>query len=113
MLELLDCLSLIHVFMESLPQAVIQAGAIVFKSVVSNNEQCFYDKNTLEDWFDQAQQRIYEHLNSKYYFILHIHLFIDANRLATTTTTTDEPANHLVFLIYLVYVMNGKVTNGI
>ena len=65
MLKLHDCLSLIHIFMESLPQAVIQAGAIVFKSVVSNNEQCFYDKQTLEDWFVQAQQMNYKNLNSK------------------------------------------------
>ena len=65
MLKLHDCLSLIHIFMESLPQAVIQAGAIVFKSVVSNNEQCFYDKQTLEDWFVQAQQLNYKYLNSK------------------------------------------------
>ena len=65
MLKLHDCLSLIHIFMESLPQAVIQAGAIVFKSVVSNNEQCFYDKRTLEDWFQQAQQLNYKYLNSK------------------------------------------------
>ena len=65
MLKLHDCLSLIHIFMESLPQAVIQAGAIVFKSVVSNNEQCFYDKQTLEDWFVQAQQQDFKYLNSK------------------------------------------------
>ncbi len=64
MLKLLDSLSLIHTFMESLPQAVIQAGAIVFKSVVSNNEQCFYDKTTLEDWIQQANSKDYKFLNS-------------------------------------------------
>ena len=70
MLQLLDCLSLIHTFMESLPQAVIQAGALVFKSVVSNNEQCFYDKSTLEDWISQAFFKDYAQLNSKKYFVL-------------------------------------------
>ena len=65
MLKLLDCLSLIHTFMESLPQAIMQAGAIVFKSVVSNNEQCFYNKYTLEDWINQAFFKDYALLNSK------------------------------------------------
>ena len=65
MLKLLDGLSLIHIFMESLPQAVIQAGAIVFESVVSNNEQCFYDKTTLEDWIQQAFHKYYANLESK------------------------------------------------
>ena len=36
--------------MESLPQAVLQAGAIIFKSVVNNDQQCFYGKKQLETW---------------------------------------------------------------
>ena len=50
---LLDCLSLIHTFIESLPQAVLQAGAIVAKTVINNERQCFYPKETLERWLDE------------------------------------------------------------
>ena len=39
--------------MESLPQAVLQAGAIVVKSVVNNDRQCFYNKNILENWIER------------------------------------------------------------
>ena len=50
---LLESLSLIHIFMESLPQAVLQAGAIVVKSVVNNDKQCFYHKSLLENWIGE------------------------------------------------------------
>ena len=53
-LDLLNCLSLIHTFMESLPHAVLQAGAIVVKTVVNNNQQCFYPKEAFEKWTDDA-----------------------------------------------------------
>ena len=56
-LTLLDCLSLIHTFVESLPHAVIQAGAIVVKTVINNDRQCFYPKETLLRWFQQAHGR--------------------------------------------------------
>ena len=53
-LILLDSFSLIHTFMESLPQAVLQAGAIVVKSLVNNDRQCFYPKEVLEWWIRLA-----------------------------------------------------------
>ena len=56
-LTLLDCLSLIHTFVESLPHAVIQAGALVVKTVINNDRQCFYPKETLLRWFQQAHGR--------------------------------------------------------
>ena len=52
-MEFLDCLSLVHNFMESLPQAILQAGAIVVKSVVNNDQQCLYRKRNLEDYIAQ------------------------------------------------------------
>ena len=39
--------------MESLPQAVLQAGAIIVKSVVNNDKQCFYHKSLLENWIGE------------------------------------------------------------
>ena len=62
-LTLLDCLSLIHTFMESLPHAVLQAGAIVVKTVVNNDQQCFYPKETFERWIKDAYM---DKLSSKY-----------------------------------------------
>ena len=76
--------------MESLPQAVIQAGAIVFKSAVSNNEQCFYDKNTLEDFISQAFFRDYAQSYSKYLTVSNISSSFHSNRRVTRTSTTDE-----------------------
>ena len=46
----MDCLTLIHNLMESLPQAILQAGAIVVKSVVNNDKQCLYRKPNLEKY---------------------------------------------------------------
>ena len=51
-LGLLDSLSLVHVVFESLPQAVLQAGAIVVKSVVYNDQQCFFARGALERRID-------------------------------------------------------------
>ena len=53
-LVLLEGLSAIHVLVESLPQAMLQAGAIVIKSVVNNDLQCLYDKHVLEKWIEQG-----------------------------------------------------------
>ena len=46
----LDCLSLIHVFIESLPQTILQVGAIAVKSVLNNDHQCLYRKKNLESF---------------------------------------------------------------
>ena len=64
-LRMLDCLSLIHIFMESLPQAVLQAGAIVVKSVVNNDRQCFHNKDIIESWI---QQKFYDMLGENIAF---------------------------------------------
>ena len=51
----MDSLSLIHVFLESLPQAILQAGAIVVKNVVNNDRQCLFSKFSLEHWIDYRE----------------------------------------------------------
>ena len=55
MSKLLDSLSLIHIFIESLPQVVVQGGAIVNKSVVINDLQCLYSKWVLGKYFEMMR----------------------------------------------------------
>ena len=68
--------------MESLPQAVLQAGAIIVKNLVNNDRQCFYPKEILETWISIAhrnelksklsvtdQSQKLTHLFTKIYFI--------------------------------------------